>query len=90
MPCAVAGSAAFSVGPGGRRDAALGQVAPCCRRANGTQVTLTVLVPNSLSGGPFATRSVASTGPLRTGTLYASTTGTSGEPMTLRFKLDTP
>jgi hypothetical protein len=55
-----------------------------------TQVRLQVLVPNRLDGGVFATRVTASTGPLGTGTILGTTTGTSGSPMTLRFKLDVP
>ena len=55
-----------------------------------TQVRLRVLVPKGLDGGVFATRVTASTGPLGTGTILDTTTGTSGEPMPLRFKLDVP
>ena len=55
-----------------------------------TQVRLQVLVPNRLDGGVFATRVTASTGPLGTGTILDTATGTSGQPMPLRFKLDVP
>ena len=56
-----------------------------------TLVELDVLVPAAAAGGgPFATRAAASTGPLKSGTLLASTTGSSGQPMRLRFELDVP
>lgn len=55
-----------------------------------TLVELDVLVPADVTGGPFATRSAASTGPLKSGTLLASTTGSSGQPMRLRFELGVP
>ena len=54
-----------------------------------TLVELDVLVPAD-AGGPFATRAPASTGPLKSGTVLASTTGSSGQPMRLRFQLDEP
>jgi hypothetical protein len=55
-----------------------------------TLVRLEVLVPRRLDGGVFPTRVTASTGPHATGTILDTVTGTSGEPMPLRFKLDVP
>ena len=56
----------------------------------GTLVELDVLVPTGATGGPFATRSTASTGPVKTGDILASTAGRSGEPLRLRFELAVP
>jgi hypothetical protein len=56
----------------------------------GTLVELDVLVPTGTSGGPFATRSTASTGPVNTGVILASAAGWSGGPMRLRFELAVP
>jgi hypothetical protein len=55
-----------------------------------TRVHLDVTVPDDLLGWHFPTRTVASTGPLATGTIYASATGYSGRTMTLTFTLDVP
>src|SRR5687767_13153734 len=52
-----------------------------------TLVTVRVTVPNALFGRTFATRSVVSSGPLGLLKVYATTTGTSGSPMVMRFKL---
>ncbi len=65
--------------------------ATAARGGTSTLVELDVLVPAGVTGGgPFATRSAASTGPLKSGTLLASTTGWSGKPMRLRFELGVP
>jgi hypothetical protein len=60
--------------------------------ANGsaTLVHLNVVIPNDVFATHFATRSVASSGPLATGTLYDSASGFSGQAMTLTFTLDVP
>ncbi len=55
-----------------------------------TRVTVTVVVPDDLLGSGFPTRAATSTGPLGTGTVYATAEGISGAPMTLRFTLDVP
>ncbi len=58
--------------------------------ALGTIVQLSVAVPDDAFGRGFATRTVASTGPLGTGTIYGRASGASGGPMALTFTLDTP
>jgi hypothetical protein len=55
-----------------------------------TLVKLDVVVPNDAFGSGFPTRSTVSSGPLKTMSIYASATGTSGSPMRLEFKLDVP
>lgn len=55
-----------------------------------TQVKVEVLVPDDLFGSHFATRSVVSSGPLGTGTVFATTSGYSGEVMKMTFTLDVP
>ncbi len=52
-----------------------------------TMVTVSVTVPNGILGETFATRSIVSSGPLGLLTVYATTTGTSGQSMTMQFKL---
>ena len=52
-----------------------------------TLVTVRVTVPNPLLGSPFPTRSVVTSGPLGLLHVYATTTGTSGKAMVMRFKL---
>ena len=52
-----------------------------------TLVTVKVTVPNALFGRSFPTRSVVSSGPLGLLKIYATTTGASGTPMLMRFKL---
>jgi hypothetical protein len=47
-----------------------------------------VLVPNRQDGGVFATRTTASRGPVATGEVLDTASGTSGRPMPLRFTLD--
>ncbi|HEX2033572.1 MAG TPA: hypothetical protein VHS99_05255 [Chloroflexota bacterium] len=54
-----------------------------------TQVNLRVLIPNDLFG-EFPTRSTASSGPLRTGTIYATAQGHCGQPLHLTFTLNVP
>ena len=55
-----------------------------------TLVRMTVLIADDHFETHFATRSVVSTGPLKTGTIYATATGHSGQAMHLAFKLDVP
>jgi len=55
-----------------------------------TRVTVTVAVPDDPFGRGFPVRAAASTGPLGTGTVYATAEGVSGTAMTLRFTLDVP
>jgi hypothetical protein len=52
-----------------------------------TLVTVEVTVPNGLLGKRFETRTIASSLPLGTGTVYGTTTGSSGSEMTVQFKL---
>lgn len=52
---------------------------------DGTVFTLTVPIPNDPVFGSFADRGFASSLPLATGTIYASSTGTSGTPLELTF-----
>ena len=52
-----------------------------------THVDMTVEVPNDLFASGFPTRATVSSGPFKTGTIYASATGTAGEPMRLVFQL---
>jgi hypothetical protein len=53
----------------------------------GTQVTLSVTVPNGLGGASFPTRVQVSSEVWGTGTIYGTASGTSGAPMTVRFFL---
>ena len=55
-----------------------------------TRVSMTVTVPVGLDAARFSTRSVVSTGPLKTGVILASVSGTSGHAMRMEFKLDAP
>jgi hypothetical protein len=55
-----------------------------------TRVRLEVRVPTVPVGAPFPTRATASTGPLGTGTVLDSATGSSGEAMRLTFTLGVP
>ena len=55
--------------------------------ARATHVEMTVEVPNDLFGSGFPTRTTVSSGPFKTGTIYASATGHAGEPMRLAFQL---
>ncbi len=60
--------------------------------ANGsaTNVKVTVMVSPDAFSSSFATRSAVSTGAFRTGTVYAETTGYSGQLMKMEFVLPTP
>jgi hypothetical protein len=55
-----------------------------------TRATVTVTVPNDLFERGFPTRALVSSGPLGSGTIYATAEGVSGAPMTLRFTLPIP
>src|SRR5687767_3132230 len=55
-----------------------------------TDVEVEVTVPDDAHATRFATRSVVSTGPWGDGTVLATDTGKSGQPMKLRFRLDVP
>ncbi|HEU5328693.1 MAG: hypothetical protein ACTHMU_23730 [Thermomicrobiales bacterium] len=55
-----------------------------------TLVHLDVRIPDDVFASHFATRSVASSGPLATGTSYANASGFSGQTMTLTFTLNVP
>ena len=57
---------------------------------HGTMVTLSVTVPGDVFAARFETRSTVSTGPLKTGHIYDTTSGYSQEAMTLKFKLSVP
>ena len=52
-----------------------------------TRVTLDVRIPDDDFGRGFPTRSVVSTGPLKTGRIYAAAGGVSGQPMRMTFTL---
>lgn len=55
-----------------------------------TLVQLRVLIRGDLFDTRFPTRSTVSSGPLATGTIFARTTGVSGDTMQLDFILDVP
>jgi hypothetical protein len=55
-----------------------------------TLVRMEVLVPDDLSGAQFSTRTAASSGPLRTGALWATASGQSGQAMQMVFTLNVP
>ena len=55
-----------------------------------TLVRMTVVVPNDAFGSHFPTRTTASSGPMKSGTIYDTDTGYSGEPMHLSFRLNVP
>lgn len=54
-----------------------------------TVVAVQVWVPPGVSG-PFPVNDVVTSGLLGTGTLYAKTSGMSGQTLSLQFSLDTP
>jgi hypothetical protein len=54
-----------------------------------TMVTLTSVVPCDPTG-TYPTRAIVSTGPYATGTIYGQDSGTCGQPMSIRFKLQEP
>ena len=60
------------------------------RNGAATAVNLDVLIPGDQFAFTFDTRSKATTGPLATGTLLASTVGTSNQVMRLSFELNVP
>jgi hypothetical protein len=53
----------------------------------GTTVSVTVTVPKLVLDVSFATRSMVTTGALGTGSVYASTTGVSGQALITKFDL---
>jgi len=55
-----------------------------------TKVKLTVLVSPDVFGSSFETRAGVSTGPFQTGTVFATGSGHSGDPMNLQFALPIP
>lgn len=55
-----------------------------------TLVQLSVTVPGDAFDGHFATRTVISSGPMVSGTVYARATGYSGQPMAVAFILAVP
>jgi hypothetical protein len=55
-----------------------------------TRVSVRVTVPDGLLGTTYATRLTVSSGVLGTGTVYGTTTGTSGAAMQVRFFLPVP
>ena len=70
--------------------AAISYTASPTNGGRATLVKMDVVVPDDEFASRFPTRSVASTGPMATGAIYASTTGYSGKVMRLVFKLDVP
>jgi hypothetical protein len=55
-----------------------------------TLVKMTVVVPPDIFSSRFPTRSTVSSGPFKTGTIYATASGYSGEPMEMTFQLSIP
>ncbi len=55
-----------------------------------TVVKLQVTIPDDSFDGHFETRSTVSTGPAKTGTIYAQGQGFSGQVMQMEFKLQVP
>jgi hypothetical protein len=70
--------------------AAISYSATSAEGGEATVVRMTVLIPDDEFASHFATRSVVSTGPLKTGLLLAEATGFSGQAMPLQFKLAVP
>ncbi len=70
--------------------ARIGYTAQPVQGGRATLVHLEVLVPGDLFDDHFATRSVASSGPLGSGTVYATASGYSGQAMTMVFTLAVP
>jgi hypothetical protein len=60
------------------------------RQPGMTDVEIRVLVQHDLFDTHFPTRTVASTGPLGTGAIYARAEGRSGRTMVMRFTLAIP
>ena len=59
-------------------------------QSGATDVEIRVLVSGDIFDDRFPTRTVASTGPLGTGAIYARDEGRSGKAMVMRFTLPTP
>jgi hypothetical protein len=57
---------------------------------SGTRVVVSVTVPPGPDGAGFPTRLTVSAGPWGTLTVYGTTTGTAGAPMTVSFLLGVP
>jgi hypothetical protein len=55
-----------------------------------TLVGIAVLVPDDLFASGFPVRSAVSSGPLKTGMVYASAEGVSGKHLHMAFRLDVP
>jgi hypothetical protein len=55
-----------------------------------TMVTLTSIVPCDALGSSYETRTIPSSGPFATGTIYGQAYATCGQPMTVQFTLSTP
>ena len=71
----------------------LAEMSYTAARVDGTKATLVkllVTVPTGWGGQRFATSSVVSTGPFKTGMVLGAATGQSGKPMRIEFKLGTP
>lgn len=70
--------------------AGIGYTVKSVESGGATLVKVQVQVPDDLYGYQFETRSTVSTGPLKTGAIYATTQGFSSQVMQLEFKLQTP
>ena len=70
--------------------AALSASATTTPAPGGTQVVVSVTVPPDAGGTSFPTRLTVSSGPWGTLTIYGTTTGTAGAPMTVSFLLGVP
>jgi hypothetical protein len=60
------------------------------RAGPSTNVHMTVTIPSDMFDSHFPTRSTVSTGPLATGTIYATAEGESGKAMRMQFILPVP
>ena len=58
--------------------------------ASATRVTVQVTVPGDVLSSSFATRTAVSTGPLKTGTVYGTATGSANQSMVVSFRLNQP
>ena len=58
--------------------------------ASATRVTVSVAVPGDLWSSSFSTRTSVSTGPMKTGTVYGTATGSATQTMVVSFRLDQP
>ena len=70
--------------------ASIGYTAVPGAQPGATDVEIRVLVQDDLFGEHFPTRTVASTGPLGTGAIYARAESRSGQAMVMRFTLPIP